>query len=72
MKQTETTEKKKHLTDAELRQVTGGGTLGDDWESEKQRCQELSDQVKCENQPCCKWEEDGKDSHCYYWESNYS
>ena len=59
MKQTEKTEKKKHLTDAELRQVTGGDTVVGSWEE----CPEESDKASCVQKRSCVWV-DGKDSHC--------
>ena len=43
MKQTEKTEKMRQLTDAELRQITGGG----DVESEKQDCYSEYDKESC-------------------------
>ena len=46
MKQTEKTEKKKQLTDAELQQVTGGGTTLPHWE--ELDCQEQRDKANCE------------------------
>ena len=46
MKQTEKTEKKKHLTDAELQQATGAGTTLPHWE--ELDCQEQRDKANCE------------------------
>ena len=69
MKQTEKTEKKKHLTDAELRQVTGGDTTVGHWEEQGtvvgswKECKDLSDKATCVQSPDCRWFEDKKDAH---------
>ena len=70
MKQKKKTETMKHLTDAELRQVTGGANIDDYdditdyWEAEKQRCEAPRDKANCVKQPRCKWKETEKDSYC--------
>ena len=62
MKQTEKTEKMRQLTDAEMRQITGGG----DVESEKQDCYSEYDKESCEQLNYCAWvHDDDKDSHYY-------
>ena len=59
MKQTKKTEKKRQLTDAELRQVTGGDTTVVSWEE----CKDQSDKATCVQSPYCRWFEDKKDAH---------
>ena len=59
MKQTKKTEKKRQLTDAELRQVTGGDTTVVSWAE----CKDLSDKATCVQRPGCRWFEDKKDAH---------
>ena len=58
MKQTEKTEKKKHLTDAELQQVTGGSLL----DKEAEYCKAQSDKESCVERDYCEWGVD-KDGH---------
>ena len=59
MKQTEKTETKKNLTDAELQQVTGGIK---DLSTARQECQAQSDRENCVKRDYCEWCE-GKDGH---------
>ena len=59
MNQTKKTEKKRQLTDAELRQVTGGDTTVVSWAE----CKDLSDKATCVQSPDCRWFEDKKDAH---------
>ena len=63
MKQTKKTEKMRQLTDAELRQITGGGEVE---EFEKQDCYSEYDKESCEQLHYCAWvHDDDKDSHYY-------
>ena len=63
MKQTKKTATTRQLTDAELRQVTGGGEVE---EFEKQDCYSEYDEENCVQRPYCAWvHDDDKDSHYY-------
>ena len=62
MKQTEKTEKKKHLTDAELQQVAGAGITLPHWE--ELDCKEQKDKANCEKRTHCKWIEEKNGYHC--------
>ena len=62
MKLTEKTETKRQLTDAELRQVTGGG----EWdEFEQDDCSAQYDKENCEQRPYCDWVQRDKEGHYY-------
>ena len=67
MKQTKKTETKRQLTDAELRQVTGGGEM----ELEQQDCFAQYDKENCEQRPYCAWKE-GKDGYFCGWSGGHS
>ena len=62
MKQTEKTEPKKHLTDAELQQATGAGITLPHWE--ELDCKEQRDKANCEKRTHCKWIEEKNGYHC--------
>ena len=66
MKQTKKTETTRQLTDAELRQVTGGGET----EFEQQDCYAQRDEENCVQRHYCQWYNGGKDGYYCTWISN--
>ena len=66
MKQTKKTEKMRQLTDAELRQVTGGG---EDDEFEQQDCSAQRDKENCVQRRYCEWYGDKNGHYHCNWVS---